>query len=165
VQSNQPFLTNDLQGALKFFGSLMALGALTIGVFIKWGQSRFSEDIKDSKTDITNLGIKVDTIDKGCIEQTARVSELSSRQDKTEVILQQVISTQGEHKSGIAGLQHQLTSLQHDMTILITSSSKAISDDVHALALKVERLDASKEERDRIGRVLEKMLSDKQATK
>jgi uncharacterized protein YoxC len=161
IQADQPFFGNNLEGALKFFGSLIAFGGLIIGIVVKMGQTKFAEDIKEAKLDITNLGIKVDGIDKGCIEQTAKLTECNRRVDRQEVLLQGVIATQGEQKAGIEGINRQMTSLQSDMTALITSSSKAISDDVHNLALKVERLGASKDERDRIGLVLEKILTKK----
>jgi methyl-accepting chemotaxis protein len=161
MQANQPFFTNTIEGAIKFFGSLIALGAVIIGIVVKMGQTKFADDVNQAKIDNTELGKKVDKLDKDCIGQTGRVDALESRHDKMDVVMAQVLLTQGEHKSGIAGLTSQMTSLQHDITMLITESAARMQESVHQLALKVERLDASKEERDRLGRSLEKMLAGK----
>lgn len=158
MQANTPFFGNNIEGVLKFFGSLVAFGGLIIGIVVRMGQSKFATDIKEAKDDVTNLGKKVDAIDKGCIAQATKQVECDRRVDRIDIVIQGVLATQGEQKAGIEGINRQMTSLQSDMTALITSSAKAISDDVHELALKVERLDASKGERDRIGIVLEKLL-------
>lgn len=174
-QSKDPFFSNDLMGGLKLLGSLGALGAVIIGVFVRWGQSKFTEDVKDMKhrqgeledalkslapvKDLNQLGERVNEIDRGCIEQTTNLRTLTTRVDRQEVMLQQIIASQGEQKAGITLLQNQGTALQHEMTMMIMESGARIQNLVQELALKVERLDASKGERDRMGLILERLLN------
>lgn len=177
IQAGAPFFSNDIAGVIKLAVSLGALGGAVILTFVKWGQSKFAEDIKDTKAglkDITEqvnktatmaevnaLGSRVNDIDRGCIEQAALAMELRSRVDRHEVLLQQMVSQQGENRAGIAALRDQGTSLQHDMTMLITESSSRVQTSVHDLALKVESLRAGREERDRLGAIFERFITDK----
>lgn len=177
IQTSAPFFSNDIAGIVKLVVSLGALGGGVILTFIRWGQSKFADDIKDLKgeykelteradktaslTELNALGARVNEIDRGCIEQATLVSELRSRLDRYDVLLQQIVSQQGENKAGVATLRDQGTSLQHDMTVLITESSSRVQASVHDLALKVEGLRAGREERDRLGAIFERFITDK----
>lgn len=164
-QGKDPLFSNDWAGAMKagiaFGGTLLVLA----GVIVKWGQGRFQKELemteeaqKKTADDLTALGRKVDDIDKGCIEQTARTGEMRSRIDKQEIVMQAVLTQQGEFKAGIAALHQQNVELQRDITTLITESGRQVNTSIQALALDLRELQAGAKERDRIGENLEKFF-------
>lgn len=165
LQTSQPLFSNDLAGAVKagiaFGGTLLVLS----GVIVKWGQGRFQKELemaeeaqKKTADDLTALGKKVDDLDKGCIEETARTGEMRSRLDRQDLILQGVLTQQGEFKAGITALHAQSVELQRDMTTLITESGRQVNTSIQSLALDLARLEAAAKERDRMSEVIDRFM-------
>lgn len=155
-----PFFSSDWNGLWHIAVTFGTMTLLLGGIIVKWGQGRFQKELemsedanKKTADDVTNLGIKVDKIDRGCIEETARTAELRSRLDKQDIVQQNVLTMQGKFEAGIAALHAQNTELQRDITTLITDTAGRTNLAVQALAIDLARLDSAAKERERMGTV------------
>lgn len=165
LQEGKPLFTSDWTGiwhALLTFGTVIGvLGA----IIVKWGQSADSKRLEQAEKsrdqiahDLNELGIKVDKIDKSCIERTTQQDELRSRLDRNEIVMQGMLTTDGELKAKLDTLTLQNVGLQRDMTTLINESGARIMENVTGLRVEIAELRAAKQERDAIAPLMERFV-------
>jgi chromosome segregation ATPase len=173
----KPLFTNDWEGirntAIVFGTMLLTI----IGAIVKWGQSTDTKrmdvmdkritDLKqdsdnkivDVQKDITELGKKLDRLDKDCIERDTEFNGLTSRVDRHDQTLENVMTSIGEFKGQIAALTAQSVNLQRDMTATITESSRQIETSINGLRIEVATMRAAKQERDALTPLFQQMMA------
>jgi hypothetical protein len=148
--SATPFFTNDIVGLVKIilvFGSMVGT---TIGIIVKLTQSKYASDL-------TNLGEKVDTMQKEFASFTAERSRDAITLAQHTIEIGNLREGFGSIRASLSALQASGAELHRDITNAITESAARIQSNVQDLRIEVTKL----QERDRVGELLERIVENR----
>jgi hypothetical protein len=141
MQSNQPFFSNDWQGAAKVFATFGSMILVIVGVIVKWGQSAFKERLDKAVDDIEAIGTKVDEADKTSLEEFVKSSDTRDRVTRLEIQLRSLETGHGRNEASIDTLEKQVNSQQGSMLIAMTDQLSDRDEKITKLEVAAGRLD------------------------
>lgn len=152
MQAPSPFFTNDPAGVIKLILALGGFAATIILGFWKIMSSKLTRDTEDLDDAVDGVGKRVDAVKESDTRAHTRIDELVRRADAKDVEMRGVTGDIGRLEAKV----DQTLSQGTENKVEIISEFQRIANEVrsgfHELDVKVERMSATMDERERVRR-------------
>lgn len=148
--------SNDLDGFLRLLATVFSMAGLVLAGIWKMLSSRLTSRAAKLGTDVDLMGGKLNTIQSNCTAEyartDARIGELIRRADAKDVELRAVTGDIGRLEAKVDQMLSQGTDNKVEIIGKFSEIAAKVTDEIHTLDLKFERISATIAERDRMGR-------------
>lgn len=147
-----PFFSDDSEGVFKLVAGFVTFAGIILGGFWKIASSKLTRDTESQADELDGLGGRVDDLKESDTKAHTRIDELVRRADARDIEIREITGDIGRLEAKVDHLLAQGTENKLEIIGEFQRAANEMRDGLHALELRMERVQATIDERERADR-------------